>query len=781
MTTTHRSLVNWVTRAIVVLDLAILLALAVDFRQVRIVNNAIDIWFDHADPTLTTLNQERRLFGTDTWMLATVWIRPDTREDVAQAVRRLTKALERVPHVNRVISPSNVQVLQKNEQGLFFDGLDADTEWSALRNRLLGHPIAGNFLVYDRSQRMFSLLIKEHTGLSTAGAERQQLVGDVRRILDRDPDVFASAVAGSAVINADLNRLSWGDFIVLMPATFVVASLVLLAMIRFRIRTALAILTPVGVASVAVVAAMLLSGKPLTMMTIALPGLIFTLGLASSLHVTGWIANWLREGNGTAAEAEQAATRHLFRPMLVSQLTTALGFAVLAVVQVTPVQEMALFGAAGVVVSALHVLFLLPKCLLKFGGMAELDGSKPLFAGSDWGGARLEALVESLKRIRRVHHYTALLAVTCVAVVWLLAHVQFDSTYLNMIDGRERLRRDYARFNEAGLPSAELSILIRRTDHPNAVDARLNAAIRVATSQIESLPGVSKVLGPAAVFAEVAPALAGEEPLARFAAEDAAVTDSYIFALSGNTDVTNYVRDGLDAYRLSVFFPYVENSKLEQLSHRISTILDTQFQSMPNVTTGVSGVTVLWANMDNTISRGQMTSILFMASICFVSFVVSLRDWRLAACSTFVNVLPVGMVGAFLGAIGRPIDMATVFIMGIALGIADDDTSFFVHECLEREKQGEGGLTKTLRHTGPATVATCIVIVIGFGMLLLSSFTPMRTFGGMTAMGLALAMLCDIFLLPFLLVVFRRERRERLAVAVPDAIVIQAGGDAASS
>jgi predicted RND superfamily exporter protein len=73
------------------------------------------------------------------------------------------------------------------------------------------------------------------------------------------------------------------------------------------------------------------------------------------------------------------------------------------------------------------------------------------------------------------------------------------------------------------------------------------------------------------------------------------------------------------------------------------------------------------------------------------------------------------------------------------------------------------------------------VIVIGFGMLLLSSFTPMRTFGGMTAMGLALAMLCDIFLLPFLLVVFRRERRERLAVAVPDAIVIQAGGDAASS
>jgi len=95
-----------------------------------------------------------------------------------------------------------------------------------------------------------------------------------------------------------------------------------------------------------------------------------------------------------------------------------------------------------------------------------------------------------------------------------------------------------------------------------------------------------------------------------------------------------------------------------------------------------------------------------------------------------------------------------VFIMGISLGIAVDDTSFFIHEYLDRSRLGGDALAAALRHTGPSMIATCIVIVLGFTVLLMSAFTPMRTFGGMTAVGLVLAMLCDLFVLSFLLVAF---------------------------
>jgi uncharacterized membrane protein YdfJ with MMPL/SSD domain len=330
-----------------------------------------------------------------------------------------------------------------------------------------------------------------------------------------------------------------------------------------------------------------------------------------------------------------------------------------------------------------------------------------------------------------------------------------------MIDAAERLRVDYDRFDAANLPSAQLSVVIRRSDAGGSVDAALNAAIRGASADIEGLAQVSKVIGPAAIYAEVAPALAGDQPAASAALDDAAVTDAYIFALSGgNTEIGSYVHDGLSAYRLVVFFPYLDNSGLEDLTRReIPSILARHFGRMPAVTAEISGVTVLWANMDNAISSGQIASVAAMSLACFVTFFLSLRSWRLAASAMFVNVLPVALIGAVLGATNQPIDMATVFIMGISLGIAVDDTSFFVHGYLERGRDSVRALAVTLRHSGPTMVATCVVIVLGFSVLLLSSFTPMRTFGGLTAIGLVLAMLCDVFVLPFLLLLVADKTR----------------------
>jgi predicted RND superfamily exporter protein len=747
---------------IVAVDLALTMALAAYlYNGGAIVNNAIDIWFDRSDPTLETLTEERRLFGADTWMLATVWMQQDRINDAGDVARSLTDELERIDGVIRVISPISLEVLQRDEQGLFFGPLDGEAEaWPALRDRLLRHPFAGELLVYSKSPELFSLLIKENTGPSTPGVVRQQLVSEVRRVLDSHPGVAASALAGTAVINADLNRLSWGDFLLLVPLTVVIACVVLFAMLRFRWRTTLAILIPVGLSTAAVIAAMLLSGRPFTMVTIGLPGLCFTLGIASSLHVTGWIANWLREGRGPAAEAPRAAWHHLFRPIVVSHVTTALGFGLLAVIPVSPVQEMALFGAAGELLSGLHVAFVLPKCLLWFGAAAELAKQDALLAGDRWLASAFDAIAAWLTRLQplRVRLFAAMAAV-CLVMAWLISQVSYDSTYINMIEPNERLRIDYARFDAAGLPSAQLSLVIRRSTDTPLVDAALNAAIVNATAEIEALPEVTKVVGPASIFAEVAPALAEDEPVSQYATDDAKVTDAYIFALSGgNTEIPSYVHDGLAAYRLVVFFPYLDNSKLEVLTRQeIPAILARHFANMPGVSTRLSGVTVLWANMDNTISRGQITSILIMAAACFVTFFLSLRNWALSASAMFVNVLPVAITAAILGATGRPIDMATVFIMGISLGVAVDDTSFYVHEYLDRARLGSGALASALRHTGPTMIATCFVIVIGFSVLLASSFIPMRTFGGLTAVGIVLAMLCDLFILSFLLLALPRR------------------------
>ena len=67
------------------------------------------------------------------------------------------------------------------------------------------------------------------------------------------------------------------------------------------------------------------------------------------------------------------------------------------------------------------------------------------------------------------------------------------------------------------------------------------------------------------------------------------------------------MHDGLDAYRLVVFFPYLDNSRLERLTQQeIPRFSRNTSRTMPRLTARVSGVTVLWANMDNAMSRGQI-------------------------------------------------------------------------------------------------------------------------------------------------------------------------------
>jgi hypothetical protein len=246
---------------------------------------------------------------------------------------------------------------------------------------------------------------------------------------------------------------------------------------------------------------------------------------------------------------------------------------------------MALFGAAGVVFTSLHVLLVLPRCFLWFRAMNELSTPGPLFIGGDWVGLRLEALAEWLRRIQRFRYpILAATGLVCVAVVWLISTVRYDSTYLTMFDERHRLRRDYARFDAASLPSSEFSVLIRRTGGTGVVEANFNEAIREATEEIEALPRVFKVVGPAGIFAEVAPALADDQPLSEFRADDASVTDAFIFALSGgNTELSSYVHDGLNDYRLVVFFPYLENSGLKELARDVSSILASHFRNIPGV------------------------------------------------------------------------------------------------------------------------------------------------------------------------------------------------------
>ena len=356
-------------------------------------------------------------------------------------------------------------------------------------------------------------------------------------MLDSHPAVAASAVAGTAVINADLNRLSWRDFVVLVPATVVVASLVLLAMLRFRWRMTLAILMPVGLSTGALVSAMLLSGRPFTMATIALPGLCFTLG---SPRACTWRAGSSAGCANARRQRRRGDARRLARAVAADCRLEHHDRA-----RLRPARRDS--GEPGAGDGALRRRRRAPvgaarassSCRSASSGSAPRRSARPARRSSPVSAASRTRWPGWPARITRLRpaRYRLLLPVAAVCLVAGLADL-----------GRE-LRLDLPHDDSAGrAPARRLRPLRRRQPAERPAERRhppprrrragrraLNTALLDATREIEALPEVSKVVGPASVFSEVAPRLAGSDPVARFAADDASVTDAYIFALSAGT------------------------------------------------------------------------------------------------------------------------------------------------------------------------------------------------------------------------------------------------------
>jgi hypothetical protein len=157
-----------------------------------------------------------------------------------------------------------------------------------------------------------------------------------------------------------------------------------------------------------------------------------------------------------------------------------------------------------------------------------------------------------------------------------------------------------------------------------------------------------------------------------------------------------------------------------------------------------------------------------LALAIFVLLLVFLRSLPLALIGLIVNLLPIGMILGLMGHLDVKINMATILIGGIAMGIAVDDTMHFLWRYkleLQRGNHHFAAVRNTFEHTGIALVLTSLLLVGGFAVMVLSDFTPTADFGLFTSVTVLLALLTDLLFLPSLLSVYQRSFKTRLQYA----------------
>jgi predicted RND superfamily exporter protein len=172
----------------------------------------------------------------------------------------------------------------------------------------------------------------------------------------------------------------------------------------------------------------------------------------------------------------------------------------------------------------------------------------------------------------------------------------------------------------------------------------------------------------------------------------------------------------------------------------------------------LAGLLVLYNNMLQSLFRSQILTLGITVLALMVMFVVLFRSFKVALIAIFPNVLSIAAVLGVMGWLHMPLDMMTITIAAISVGIAVDDTIHYIHRFKHEFAKDRKYLTTMHRchdSIGHAMYYTSVTIIIGFSILALSNFIPSIYFGLLTSLAMLIALIAALTLLPQMLILVK--------------------------
>ncbi|WP_290524935.1 MMPL family transporter [Alcanivorax sp.] len=286
--------------------------------------------------------------------------------------------------------------------------------------------------------------------------------------------------------------------------------------------------------------------------------------------------------------------------------------------------------------------------------------------------------------------------------------------------------------------------------------ARLGKLVEIQ-NYVESLPETGKVLSLATTY-EVAEKL-NNGPLsyvqlmllARFIPEDLQ-----------KQLVTPYLSDDGNQIRISVrVIDSDENLNRNDLLAKIRHDLENNFDLEPGQV-HLTGAMVLYNNMLQSLFDSQIKTLGYVFAAILIMLLILFRSLPVALISMVPSLVSAALVLGLMGWIGLPLDLMTITITAISIGIAVDDTIHYIHRFHE-ELPNDNDYVATMKRChgsiGKAMYYTSLTIIAGFSILALSSFNPTVYFGLLTGLAMLVALLSNLTLLPALLITVKPKLR----------------------
>lgn len=781
----------------IALMLSLAAALSSYLPELRLEND-FDSFLHDDDPTVLLYNEFRDQFGWDEYTF--IVIEPAAVFDLAflNRLRALHQDLEaEVPYLDDLTSLVNARLTRGEADELIVEDLmetwpESAEDVAKLRERVLANPLYLHTLISENERfttitlfpNTYSTLkqgsdalagFEEPTDGDVAAedpefltdVEASELLAVVRDVLTRyeGPD-FKTYLAGGLVIGERMNAAMQSD----IARFLVVTMLIILSILYFVFRRASGVLLPLTIILLSLfstVGIMVMLGIPLSLTTELLPPFILTVGVCDSVHLLVIFYQQL----GRGVEREQAianALAHSGLAVLMTSLTTAGGLASFAAAELAPVAQLGIVAPIGVMLAMVFTLVLLPALL----AVVPLRGTGAIGKPS---ARRLESLLLWFARVSTQRPWTVLAGSALVvgAVSLGATQLEFRQDELSWFPEDEPMRVAMELFDRElkGVMALELIIETREENGLHVPELlRRIEEIGIANQTIHHGPlYIGKTTSVVDVLKETHQALNENRSAFYTVPDDRRLVSQelLLFENSGSDDLEDLVDSQFRKARISMKVPWTDSmlypSFIEKMQAHFEEILGDEVEFH------ITGLSPLLGKVFSAVISTMARSYLLAFAIITPLMILLMGSLRRGLLAMVPNLVPVLMTLGIMGWLDIALDMSTLLIGGIILGLAVDDTIHFMHKfrrLYEQSGDSEFAVRETLRTTGVAMLFTSVVLAAGFYVFLLAYMANMVMFGLLTGTAAITAFLADVLLAPALMVlVTRRERQKQVAVA----------------
>jgi predicted RND superfamily exporter protein len=757
------SFARWLARhalAVVVANVAVTVVLGSYALRIRI-ENSLESMLPAGDPKVEYYNSIRATFGSDD--LGVVGVRADDvfAPSTIAKIARVTDALVKIPGVENVLSITNVvdpfETIGSTPRLLpHIPPSPSDVE--AFKRRVATTPILGKNLISDDFHGVaITAFFKSMTD-----AQYRDL-GVHRRIMEtiaaeEGPEVFV--YTGPAHVKQAVVDLMRRDIARFTPIALALVLLVLWLSFG-TVRGVFLPVLAVGMALVWTLGVIVLAGKALTFGTSVLPPLLLVVGSSYAIHV---MARYY-EQVGARAPAHEVVVRAFARvwlPLVISALTTVIGFGSLMVNRITAIWDLGFFAVIGVACLTVTCLTFLPAAL-------QLMPSRLRSARS---GKISPNLAESLRRLgERVYtkRRWILWAGVALSLVALAGarRIQVDADLISYFPPGSEIRRAYETINRDIMGSNPFYVVIE--GGAPGVIRRLEVLRRIKDLQefLGTLPGVTSSTSivdflealEAGVNAQSEGELIVDEhgnpvpaPPPKPFWEDPKRLDPLIEQLSKSEAIKVATTRDFRTATVIVRTNLSGSRRIEETLDRIRHYVAEHFPA--DIPVNLTGALVVFTGTTSDIVAGQIKSLTLALGIIFLIMSAMFLSAKIGFFAILPNVVPIVIFFGVMGWLGIYLNLITSLIAAIALGISVDSTIHYMSR-LNLELRGEtdqaAAIVRTVRTVGVPIVYTTIALFAGFLVFALSSFVPIQNFGVLAGVTMATSLGANLVLLPALL------------------------------